>query len=240
MRALAAVGLAVAVAAWGALGLGAGSARADGDPASDALLSQAVFVPYSGISGTLERRLFALCATAERAGYPVKIALIASKTDLGVVPALFNRPQAYARFLSAELGGVVNGPVLVVMPAGLGLATQGRALSAAAAASASSASASAASASATSESSASAVGSGGPDALATAALDVVPRLARAAGHPLATTAAAAAPEAGASPGTVRHAVTALLVLALLSAAAISAAFVARSRRAAGPRRAAPR
>ena len=114
--------------------LSAGIARADGDPASDVLLSQDVFVPYSGMSATVERRLFALCAAAAQAGYPLKIALIASKSDLGVVPALFNRPQAYARFLSAELGSVVREPVLVVMPAGLGLATQGRAMHAAAAA----------------------------------------------------------------------------------------------------------
>ena len=74
---------------------------------------------------------------------------------------------------------------------------------------------------------------GGSDALATAALDAVPRLAAAAGHPVSTAAAAAAPAAGASAGTVRHALIALLVLGLLSGAAISGAFVARSRRATG-------
>ncbi len=194
--------------------LSAGIARADGDPASDVLLSQDVFVPYSGMSATVERRLFALCAAAAQAGYPLKIALIASRSDLGVVPALFNRPQAYARFLSAELGSVVREPVLVVMPAGLGLATQGRAMHAAPLPTTH-------------------VAAGGSDALATAALDAVPRLAAAAGHPVSTAAAAAAPAAGASAGTVRHALIALLVLGLLSGAAISAAFVARSRRATG-------
>jgi len=223
-----AVALAVAGGAtgsWSASGLGLGVgpwsaavARADGDPASDVLLSQDVFVPYSGMSATVERRLFALCAAADRAGYHVKVALIASKSDLGVVPALFNQPQAYARFLSAELGSVAREPVLVVMPAGLGLATQGHAATGTAT---------------TTALSATRVAVGGGDALATAALTVVPRLAAAAGHPVSSTAAAAAPAAGASAGTVRHALTALLVLGLLSAAAITAAFVARSRRAVG-------
>ncbi len=194
--------------------LSADIARADGDPASDVLLSQDVFVPYSGVSATLERRLFALCAAADRAGYPVKIALIASRSDLGVVPVLFNRPGSYARFLSAELGSVVHGPVLVVMPAGLGLAARGRAINATVL-------------------STTRVAAGGSDALATAALDVVPRLATAAGHPVSPAAAAAEPAAGASAGTVRHALVALLILGLLSGAAISAAFVARSRRATG-------
>ncbi len=190
--------------------LSAGIARADGDPASDVLLSQDVFVPYSGISATLERRLFALCGAAGRAGYPVKIALIASKSDLGVVPALFNRPQAYARFLSAELGGVVRGPVLVVMPAGIGLATQGHA-----------ATASATTTATTTALSAVRIAPGGSDALATAAIDVLPRLAAAAGHPVSNTASTASPSTGASAGTVRHALIALLVLGLLSGAAIT-------------------
>jgi hypothetical protein len=194
--------------------LSADVARADGDPASDVLLNQDVFVPYSGMSATLERRLFALCAAADRAGYPVRIALIASRSDLGVVPILFNRPQSYARFLSAELGSVVHGPVLVVMPAGLGLAAQGRAVSTAAL-------------------SATHVAAGESDALATAALTVVPRLAAAAGHPVSPAAVAAAPAAGASAGTVRHALIALLILGLLSGAGIAGAFVARSRRAVG-------
>ena len=223
---LCAVALTVAAAATGSWpGPGSGPwpwslavAHADGDPASDVLLSQDVFVPYSGMSAAVERRLFALCAAAGRAGYPVKVALIASKSDLGVVPALFNRPQAYARFLSAELGTVVREPVLVVMPAGLGLATQGHAATGTPIATALSATR---------------VAAAGSNALATAALEAVPRLAAAAGHPVSSTAAAASPAAGASAATVRHALIALLILGLLSAAGITGAFVARSRRAVG-------
>src|SRR5207245_5812129 len=99
---------------------------ADGDPASDVLVSQDVFLPYSQISTATQRRLYAVCDAARRSGYPLKIALIASRSDLGVVPGLFGQPQAYARFLSSELTGVVTSPVLVVMPRGFGLAGQGR------------------------------------------------------------------------------------------------------------------
>jgi hypothetical protein len=206
-------GLAVALAVCAAA-LPTGLARADGDPASDVLLSQSVYLPYSGISTTLQRQLFAVCAAAQQAGYPVRIALIAAQSDLGVVPALFNKPEAYARFLSAELGGVVHGPVLVVMPAGVGLASQGHALSTG------------------SLGGAHGAPSRGPDGLAAAALAAVPRLAAAAGHPLPASAADASSRAsGASAGTVRDALIALVVLGLLAAAVIAGAFVARARRA---------
>ena len=104
-------------------------ALADGDPASDVLLGQDVFLPYSPISTTSEHQLYAVTAAARQAGYPLKVALIAGKSDLGVLPALFGKPAPYARFLSSEMAGVVNGPVLVVMPDGFGLAAKGNALS---------------------------------------------------------------------------------------------------------------
>ena len=94
------------------LGAGAipGTARADGDPASDVLLGQDVFLPYSPVSPAVQQRLYAVAA-ARRAGYPIKIALIGAATDLGVVPSLFGKPAGYAQFLSAELAGVVAGAV---------------------------------------------------------------------------------------------------------------------------------
>ena len=104
-------------------------ALGDGDPASDVLLGQDVFLPYSSISAAVQHQLYSTTEAARRAGYPLKIALIAGRSDLGVIPSLFNQPSRYAQFLSAELNGVVPGPVLVVMPAGFGLALQGKAQS---------------------------------------------------------------------------------------------------------------
>lgn len=185
-----------------------GGALADGDPASDVLLGQSVFVPYSPMSAPVQRRLFAFADGAARAGYPLRIAIIASATDLGVVPALFGRPGPYARFLSTELSATVSAPVLVVMPAGFGLAAAGRALSIQAARGVP-------------------IGAGA-DGLGTAALIAGERLAAAAGHPVAAGATAAASSSGASAATVRHALTAILVLVVLGGTGVAAALAARS------------
>jgi hypothetical protein len=187
------------------------SALADGDPASDVLLGQDVFLPYTPISRSTEQQLYAVTDAARRAGFPLKIALIGARSDLGVVPALFGKAEPYARFLSSELSGVVDGPVLVVMPDGFGLAAQGRALSVS---------------SLHGETIAP-----GSDGLGAAAITATRRLAAAAGHPLTSASAGAGRTAGASAGTVRHAVIAMLVLTALAGAAIAAAIAARSRRA---------
>jgi len=117
-------GLSIAVAclALAALALGAGSARADGDPASDVLASRQVFVPSdAGGSAAEAAQLAALAAEARRAGFPVKVAVVASRYDLGSVAALWAQPQTYARFLGVELSLLYRGRLLVVMPSGLGL-----------------------------------------------------------------------------------------------------------------------
>jgi hypothetical protein len=97
-------------------------ARADGDPASDTLLGQNVFYPYSPpVSGSVQRTLNAETAAAKRAGLPIKVALIATPVDLGVIPELFGKPQSYAEFLDKEISFQHTQPLLVVMPAGYGV-----------------------------------------------------------------------------------------------------------------------
>ncbi|HUN77435.1 MAG TPA: SCO family protein [Solirubrobacteraceae bacterium] len=114
-----AVTLTVAVVLAGAL-LPAG-ARADGDPASDVLVSQSLFLPYdTGVSGAREARLQALLTAAAHAGFPIRVALIPSEYDLGSVGVLWRRPSTYARFLGIELSLAYGGRLLVVMPNGLG------------------------------------------------------------------------------------------------------------------------
>jgi hypothetical protein len=97
-------------------------AHADGDPASDVLLGESVFYPYSpAVSVVLENRLNAETAAAAHAHFPIKIALIGSPPDLGAVPVLFNKPQEYASFLEQEISLVgVRPQLLVVMPDGYG------------------------------------------------------------------------------------------------------------------------
>jgi hypothetical protein len=105
-----------------ALGLLASEARADGDPASDVLAGQSLFLPQdAGVRVSQQAQLSTLLATARRAGVPIREALIASPADLGSITALWRRPQDYARFLGQELGIVYRGALLVVMPNGYGV-----------------------------------------------------------------------------------------------------------------------
>jgi hypothetical protein len=120
--------LVVALAA-GAIAPGVPIARADVDPASDVLLLQDVFLPYHPkVCGGAADSLRNLVRESKKAGYPVRVAIIGSRKDLGGAPQLFNQPKTYAAFLGSELG-VFGGrnlrtklSLLVVMPAGVALA----------------------------------------------------------------------------------------------------------------------
>ena len=104
------------------LALGPYRALADGDPASDVLLGQDVFYPYQPkVSPTLEAGLEkTLHAAARAAGLHLKVAIIGTAEELGLVPNLFGHPQAYARFLDREISFNQPQQLLVVMPAGFG------------------------------------------------------------------------------------------------------------------------
>ena len=104
-----------------ALALLPASSRADGDPASDVLLTQTVFVPWdAGASATQTAELQLLLSAATRHGYPARVALIASASDMGSVTELWRQPQTYAEFLGLELSVSSHGTVIVVMPDGVG------------------------------------------------------------------------------------------------------------------------
>ncbi|HLX33461.1 MAG TPA: hypothetical protein VKR79_11975 [Gaiellaceae bacterium] len=118
-----------------AAGLVTAPARADGDPASDYLIGQQVFLGYDAkIPASLESKLVAAVSSANKNGFPVKVALIWSRYDMGSVPELFDKPRTYARFLDAEdskcwWGGLCGSGrfktttrLVVVMPNGLGFA----------------------------------------------------------------------------------------------------------------------
>jgi hypothetical protein len=105
------------------------SARADGDPASDVLLSQDTFLPYAPntVSRPMRRALEATVARAKAKGFATKVAVIASSRDLGSVGTLVGDPQGYADLLTKELSltvfhgqAVDSARVLVVLPSGLG------------------------------------------------------------------------------------------------------------------------
>ena len=142
------------------------SARADGDPASDVLSGQTVFLPQdAGSSPKQQAQLGALLRAAQRSGYPIKVALIASSSDLGSVGELWRQPDNYALFLGQELSLVYRGRLLVIMPNGYGLYTHGGPVAA-------------------ERSALTRLRAPGVGGLAAAALTTIQRLAAAAGHRL--------------------------------------------------------
>jgi hypothetical protein len=108
---------ALAVALWPS------TALADGDPASDVLLIQNVYTPYQPPTPATQALLRRAVGATFGAKYPIQVALIRERADLGAVPDFFGRPQEYAKFLYSELRRVKprNYGLLVVMPAGYGV-----------------------------------------------------------------------------------------------------------------------
>jgi hypothetical protein len=99
----------------------AAPATADGDPASDELIAQNVFYPYSSpVPRYRQRQLDTEVAAAHHAGLLLKIAIIAHPTDLGSITALYGSPQRYAQFLDTEISLNRKIPLLVVMRDGFG------------------------------------------------------------------------------------------------------------------------
>jgi protein SCO1/2 len=112
--------VALPLAAAGLAG-SAGIASADGDPASDFLVTRQVFLSSqsAALSGA-QRELLGGVASANRAGFAVRVAVISSEYDMGSITALWRKPQTYARFLGLELAPGYRGRLLVVMPNGFG------------------------------------------------------------------------------------------------------------------------
>jgi hypothetical protein len=118
----------------GASAFAPADAAADADPASDILLVKDIFLPApQGPSRPVVDALTTTVRRARAAGYPLKVAVVATATDLGGVPQLFGRPQEYADFLAREIAfnPKARGPLLVVMPEGYGVHNAGKSAGAA-------------------------------------------------------------------------------------------------------------
>lgn len=176
----------------------AGSARADGDPASDVLATQPLFLPQdAGLPLGRQGQLTGLLQAAGRSGYEIRVAVVASRSDLGSVTELWRQPETYARFLGQELSLVYTGPLLVVMPNGFGLygpdAAAGQSVLAGVR-----------------------LPPPGGAGLGTAALSAIQRLADASGHPVSLPpphATAAGPGSSDTISVIVFALGALLILA---------------------------
>jgi hypothetical protein len=195
-----------------AVSLAPAGARADGDPASDVLLGENVFYPYTPpVTVSLQKALNAETTAAAKAHFPIKVALIASPVDLGVIPDLFGKPQKYADFLDQEISFVAKEPLLVVMADGYGVVGLKPAAQAAAGALPRPAGKSS-------------------DDLAQAAVAAVHKLAAADGHPVAATARTSGGGGGSNTLIV-------VVLVLAAVAGAGAALTVRRRGRGGAARA---
>jgi hypothetical protein len=97
-------------------------ARANGDPASDVLITQPVYVgPEVPLSAAEKERLTETVEAANERGYPIRVAVIAFTGDLGTAVSLWKHPQTYAKFLGSELAFVYTKPLLIAMPSGFGI-----------------------------------------------------------------------------------------------------------------------
>jgi hypothetical protein len=157
------------------------AALADGDPASDILLIQDTFLPYQPkVSPNVAAAVKQAAARAKAAGFPLKVAVIGSATDLGAVPDLFGKPQKYADFLDQEISFNKKMLLLVVMPQGFGISAAGPPSALAGLR---------------------VPGAGGVDALARAALPAIGALAAHAGHPIVLPVVGSSGGSGGSGGT---------------------------------------
>lgn len=129
-RAVAVLGIAVAVSLFAA------SARAGHAEVVGVLLNQNVFLPNEPrVCPELATALNKLTDRVAEEGYPLKVAIISSRADLGGAPQYFGRPQEYARVLGSEIGFYRPGDasvqtdesLLTVMPAGFGFVRSGKA-----------------------------------------------------------------------------------------------------------------
>jgi hypothetical protein len=104
-----------------------GVARANGDPASDYLLVQSVFLPFNAkVDPQASKELSNTIKAADQKGFKVKVAVIGSRYDLGTAFSLYNQAQKYAQFLGLELSFQYRDRLLVVMPNGYGFSINGK------------------------------------------------------------------------------------------------------------------
>jgi hypothetical protein len=177
---------------------------ADGDPASDVLATQNVYLPQdTGATATQQAELGAIESAAQKSGYRIRVAMIATPSDLGSVGALWRQPQSYAEFLGQELSVVYRGTLLVAMPNGFGLYEGGRPAGAA-------------------QSALKSVPAPGSARLVDGALTAIQRLAAASGHSLQLTGVSA-------PATAASDRTGTWIALAIGAAVIAAAWAASLR-----------
>ena len=98
-------------------------ARADGDPASDYLVSNEVFLTstYSLVDPVAgPAQLLATVRAANRAGFAIRVAMISTDYDLGSITALWRKPRPLRPLPGARAAVGLPRRLLVAMPSGFG------------------------------------------------------------------------------------------------------------------------
>ena len=97
------------------------AAQANGDPASDVLITEQVFLPFEApISKSASEELTKTVAEANKRGFKIRVAVIAFTGDLGTAVSLWRHPQDYSKFLGSELAFSYSNRLLIAMPSGFG------------------------------------------------------------------------------------------------------------------------
>ena len=94
---------------------------ADGDPASDVLITQRVFFPYAGARWTRARTSSATRRRGGAEGLPGPGRADRARLRPRRRHVLWRKPQDYAKFLAQELATFNTDWVLIVMPNGYGI-----------------------------------------------------------------------------------------------------------------------
>src|SRR3954451_22737725 len=104
-------------------------ALAHGDPASHYLETGSLYPSFEHQpSENVELQLIGVLDAAKKAGLPLKVALVTGEGDGADNPELLYKPHAYAEYVVTALVGSrvpVDGPVVIVTPAGVGVAGPG-------------------------------------------------------------------------------------------------------------------
>jgi hypothetical protein len=87
----------------------ASASRADGDPASDYLLTENVDLPYRSPSPAVSRGLRRAADDVYARGDRVKVALIYSVDDLGAIPSLFGDRETTRSSSESSSGSGTSG-----------------------------------------------------------------------------------------------------------------------------------
>ncbi len=106
-------------------------AGAHGHPVIEGLYNGNVYVPAQrgpkpALSAALARSVESVYAHHLR----IKVGVVASPADLGVLSGLWGKPYRYAKHLATDLSALYVGPFLIVMPAGFAVYDGGRSVAA--------------------------------------------------------------------------------------------------------------